>query len=138
MKNKIQAAGVGITHKGSVLLAKRIEKYKGKPVSYPGYWSIFTGTVDDGESLIDCAARELMEESQIKLDPKTFTFIKTISREDTDLSVFFVESDELLVPILNEESTGYGWFSINSLDSFTEKLDDEILNSIKTWHSKCK
>lgn len=138
MKNKTQAAGVGITYRESVLLAKRIEEYRGKPVPYPGYWSIFTGTVDNGESLVNCAARELMEESQIKLDPKTFTFIKTISREDTDLSVFFVESEELLTPILNEESTAYGWFSINNLDSFSEKLDEEILNSIKTWHKMCK
>ena len=133
-----KAAGVGITHKDNVLLAKRIKFHQGKPVAFGGYWSIFSGAVELNEKPNECAARELWEEAQIKVDPIDLNFIHTIKRKNVDLDVFFIESKELIFPTLNDEHTEYGWFVIEDLKSFPYKLDKEIRLSIKKWHKMCK
>jgi 8-oxo-dGTP pyrophosphatase MutT (NUDIX family) len=133
-----KAAGVGITHDGNILLAKRIKYYEGQKVSFGGYWSIFSGSIEGSEKPRDCAARELWEEAQIKVDAKDLNFVNTIKRKDLDLDVFFIESNDMIFPTLNEEHTEFGWFVIEDLKSFPYKLDKEILYSINYWHSKCK
>lgn len=133
-----KAAGVGITHNGNVLLAKRIKYYKGQKVSFGGYWSIFSGSIEGSEKSSECAARELWEEAQIKVDSKDLNFVNTIKRKDLDLDVFFIEFNDMVFPTLNEEHTEFGWFVIEDLKSFPYKLDKEIFYSINYWHSKCK
>jgi hypothetical protein len=44
------------------------------------------------------------------------------------------ELSEMVNPELNEEHTQYGWFSIDSLDNFHEKIDDNLVNAIKTYN----
>ena len=55
------ASGVAVLHKNCVLLAKRCDKchITGGPIPFAGYWSIFAGTVDPGETPKECAGREL-------------------------------------------------------------------------------
>jgi 8-oxo-dGTP pyrophosphatase MutT (NUDIX family) len=133
-----KAAGVGITHNDNVLLAKRTKYYEGQKVSFGGYWSIFSGSIEGSEKPSECAARELWEEAQIKVDAKDLNFVNTIKRKDLDLDVFFIESNDMVFPTLNEEHTEFGWFVIDDLKSFPYKLDKEMLYSIHYWHSKCK
>ena len=48
------------------------------------------------------------------------------------------DSNILLYPKLNEEHTQYGWFKIDTLDSFHELIDKDIVSAIKKWHGICK
>ena len=83
------ASGVAVLYQNSILLAKRIEQWNGIPVPYGGYWSIFGGTIEDGENAMMCAARELEEEAQIKISTKDLKFIKKIIGEDVEF-VFYI------------------------------------------------
>ena len=40
----------------------------------------------------------------------------------------------MLYPKLNPEHTAYGWFKIDTLDSFSEKIDPKVVKSV----IKCK
>ena len=122
-----KASGVALVHKGLVLLAKRIE---GPGHILGGYWSVFAGAVDENESLISCAVRELWEEGRIKLHASQLKFIKVISSPLVDFSFHVAEVDSLVTPTLNWEHTECGWFNINKLTSFPEKIDPSIIDCL--------
>jgi 8-oxo-dGTP pyrophosphatase MutT (NUDIX family) len=81
------------------------------------HWTIVSGTVDPGESFIEAATRELIEEfgiseiiKMIDLDYK-----KSLIRDDIELiiSYFAVEVKNIDVKItLDFESIGYNWCTI--------------------------
>ena len=47
----------------------------------------------------------------------------------------YSEVSEMVTPILDEEHTEYGWFNINSLGNFPEKIDPKIIECIKLYHN---
>jgi len=118
-------AGIVVFNGNNVLLAKRIEFYKGDVVSYGGYWSMFGGLVEEGESLEDAAERELFEEAELTIE-NPLVFIGELG----DLTLFATEYDELVNPNLNFEHTEYGWFDVDLLNSFPYKIDEKFVNLI--------
>jgi|LULG01.1.fsa_nt_gb 8-oxo-dGTP pyrophosphatase MutT (NUDIX family) len=132
------ASGVAVLYQNSILLAKRVERWNGILVPYGGYWSIFGGTIEDGENAMMCAVRELEEESQIKISTKDLKFIKKIIDEDVEFVFYITELTEFISPILNEEHTEYGWFKIDSLRDFPYKLDPKIKECVLSYKKMCK
>ena len=124
------AAGVAVLFQNSILLAKRVESWNGKPVPYGGYWSIFGGTIEEGENPMMCAVRELEEESEIKISITDLKFIKKIIDHDVEFVFYVTEVSSLINPVLNEEHTEFGWFSIDALSSFQEDIDPKIIECI--------
>lgn len=118
-------AGVAVMSNNNILLARRIEFYKGNPIPYGGYWSVFSGTIEEEESAEDAAERELFEEAKITIE-NPLVLIDTID----DFSLFVTEFDEIIYPELNFEHTEYGWFKINMLKSFPYQIDDKIVDLI--------
>lgn len=118
-------AGVAVFCGDNILLAKRIYFYKGDPVPFGGYWSIFAGLVEPKEKLVDAAERELFEETGITIENPLSRIGKV-----NDLSVFATEISELKNPDLNFEHTESGWFDISILKSFPYKIDNKIVNLI--------
>ena len=130
-----QAAGVAVVHGSSILLAKRIEVcpvFK-KPITFGGYWSIFLGAMDENESPSICACRELKEETQIDISVSEIQFICSYKNPHGLLHLYCHRSDELIVPKLNFEHTQFGWFDLNTLDSFTEKIDLDLMKVISNF-----
>ena len=127
-----KAAGVAIIYEDMVLLAKRADLWEGQPFPFAGYWSIFGGAIESGETPIECAVREAWEEARIKINPTKVNFFKMLHNENCDFSVHSAIIESLEIPQLNEEHTEYGWFKINCLDSFTEKIDLNIIECIKS------
>lgn len=121
------AAGVAVLFQNSILLAKRVESWNGKPVPYGGYWSIFGGTIEEGENPMMCAVRELEEESQIKISITDLKFIKKIIDHDVEFVFYVTEVPSLINPVLNEEHSEFGWFSIDTLNNFQEDIDPKIV-----------
>jgi len=128
-----ESSGVALIFNGNILLAKRTEKWEGKPIPYGGYWSIFGGRIEKGETPKLCAARELEEESKIKCNPDDLIFIKSFIENGNRFYFHILEVNELLLPTLNEEHTASGWYLIDSLNSFTEKIDEKIIQCVEIY-----
>ena len=133
-----KAAGTIVFYKGSILLAKRQLTYKGKPVDFGGYWSIFTGGSDEGEDSIDTACRELDEETRIKVSPCSLDYVDTVYNKSCELCIFAYESPKLVAPILDFEHTEYGWFRLSSLSGFPDLIDNKVLSVILSYSKKRK
>jgi len=120
-----------------ILLGKRVEVYNGEPVPFGGYWSIFGGEVEKGEAPFAAAMRELMEETQIEA-PYPPTFLTTFHDEEheVEFTVYLLEIPAMVIPVLNNEHTKYGWFKLDSLSTFSEKIDPKIIAAIKTYETK--
>lgn len=102
------SASVFLHRDGEILILKRAGGYAG------GGWFIPGGHVEFGESPLEAAVRETMEEAGIALDPLTLRLV--------GVTTFFPEPDVqhhgiiYLAPcppdaecILNEEHTGFRW-----------------------------
>ena len=96
--NKNQYVGTAVFCGNSILLAKRIETYKGEPVAFGGYWSI--GCVEEGEDPIEAAHRELYEETKLSPRNSKIRFFRSFSGDDYDFSFHTLELDELISPQL--------------------------------------
>ena len=127
------ASAIVVLYKNNVLLARRSETcfITGKPSVYGGYWSIFGGTIDEGESPKECAVRELEEEAGILVDIKKVKFLKKIPEKKIDFFIHYCNIDNMPSVELNEEHTEYGFFSIDSLSSFPHLIDDKIVKAIQ-------
>ena len=130
-----QASGVIITHKDYVLLAKRADLWEGEPFPFAGYWSIFGGAIEKGETKVDCAVREAMEEARITLKKSKVKFIKTLKSDSCDFHIHATEVESLVTLILNEEHTDHSWIHVDDLDSLIDevKIDISIINIIKYY-----
>ena len=73
-----RCAGTTIVVGEEILLAKRCEFWRGKPAPLPGFWSIFAGAVESGESTMNCAIRELREESCIDIEIHQLQYINDL------------------------------------------------------------
>jgi 8-oxo-dGTP diphosphatase len=127
------ASGIGIIYKDLILLARRVELWEGKPIPLGGYWSIFAGSIDEGESLQECAIRELYEESKIKVSHNQLIDGGIITNSKLRFKIFFAELDYQPSPVLNEEHTEYGWFDINTLDQFPYDIQKDLINCVKSY-----
>lgn len=134
--NKPFVSGVAILKGSSILLAKRIEvcPINKTKIPYAGYWSVFTGSSEPNESPRQCAVREVFEETKIKIKTKDLAPVHVFQQEYRLFHLFCYRTHELITPSLNFEHTEYGWFDINSLSGFTEKIDHNLIEVIK---NKC-
>lgn len=126
-------AGVAILCGKSILLCKRIKKCpkSGKPIKFPGYWSIFAGSPDKNESPSECVLRELKEESKINLLPKDISRAFSLDNPNYIFHVFIHRSKNLVIPKLNFEHTTYGWFDLSTISCFPETIDHKLMQKIK-------
>ena len=126
---EVKYAGVMVYCKNAILLAKRIEKcpITNKTTDFPGYWSIFCGSIEKGESPIECAQRELFEETKINVEINDLQYMK----DSGELSIYKYELDSLVLPELNFEHTESGWFMMDSINILPEPIDKKIINLIE-------
>lgn len=129
------AAGVLLFYGELVLLCKRCLEYEGNPVPYGGYWSPFTGSLEKGESPLVAAARELHEESGLKVCSWDLKYIKEIQRPDNSLVLYAHELKKHFVPSLDAEHSEYGYFKIRDLKMHPKPLDIEIKQAIDFYNT---
>jgi len=128
-----KSSGVAIVFGNSILLAKRIPEWNGKPISYGGYWSIFGGGLEENETLPQCASRELKEEADIDSNPNDLIFIKSFIENGNHFHFYILEVLECVYPTLNEEHTEFGWFKISYLENFPSPIDSKIIDCISIY-----
>lgn len=125
-----KAAGIGLTYGNSILLGKRIYKWKNKPVEFGGYWSIFGGAIEPGETEAECAIRELYEETGVKIDNHQLIPSKTIEHDRSTFTIFFARTHSMPKVFLNEEHLESGWFNLDVIESFPYLIDNLVLDCI--------
>jgi ADP-ribose pyrophosphatase YjhB (NUDIX family) len=128
-----KSSGVAIIFGGSILLAKRVPSWKGAPIPYGGYWSIFGGMLEPNETISECSSRELKEEADIDSNPDDLIFIKSFIEDGNEFYFHILEVFEHLFPKLNEEHTEYGWFRIDTLEYSPSPMDKKIIECINIY-----
>ena len=129
------ASGVVLLYGDLALLSKRIRVYKGNPTSYPGYWAPFAGAIEEGESPMLAGARELWEESALKVDPLHLVYITEIATEGVSFTLYSYELGSLYSPILNFEHTEYGYFKIDHLHTSPTPICPLVVEAIQDFNS---
>ena len=118
---------------GSFLLTKR---HMGKDV-YPGFWEASAGgSAIQGESPLECAKRELLEETGITAD--SFDLINKTFRDRSHSLVYsfvtIVDCDKDSVILQEGETTDYRWVDAAGLIAYAES-DTAIKTSVERYKS---
>ena len=97
----LRAAGIMIRSKdGRVLLVKDAEG---------GHWEFPGGTMEEGETEIDTALREVEEEIGLKIKGLEGTVHTRRIKDGVDFTTYVHEVDEEFKPKLSDEHTDYIW-----------------------------
>jgi 8-oxo-dGTP pyrophosphatase MutT (NUDIX family) len=126
--------GIIVRANNKVLLCKR-----NSDGSLPGHWSCPAGSIEDGESTLDGAIREFMEETDLPLlnEPKFCGIIKRTNRDGTKtkgmLYCYLYDVDEEIYPDLDsakdgDEHTECGYFGKDELPSPMTEQFNKLLN----------
>ncbi len=103
-----QASGILYLTDGKALLLMRSEDAE----NFPNTWGFPAGHIEDGESPLEAALRESIEETGFAPDEDDLV---ELSNEGG--FVLFVCRDAHFAPSINSESRGYVWASVDSLPS---------------------
>jgi 8-oxo-dGTP pyrophosphatase MutT (NUDIX family) len=109
---KVQAAGtLFVTPEGRVLLCKRAPSG-----DHHGEWALPGGKVEDGETPLQAAMREALEELAVPAYPGEGRFFsRTQSNDGVDFSTFVCAVPGEFTPTLCPEHTAFGWFPLDDL-----------------------
>jgi len=129
------ASSVAVFYQNSVLLGKRIEHHEGKPIPLGGYWSVFGGMIEEGESLKEAACRELQEETTILLEPSVLCPLTVLHNHGVSYNIYAYHACSLVLPVLNFEHTEYGWFKAEDLTSFPYLIDESLVEALHSYIS---
>ena len=90
-------------------------------------WGPPKGTMDDDESVEDCAIREVKEETGLDVEPKNFTDFVSIKNRAT---YYYMEMSQCPVKVQDHipgnDANGIGWINIDCLDKLIKNGDVNI------------
>ncbi len=114
-----------VSKDGKCILEKRPDSCH----SYPGHWSLVAGKIEPGESPVDAARREILEETSIKVGEPLGTMDPLYVREGKVLFKvypFHFDAGDQEVK-LNEENETYVWASIEDAKGMKTVTDTELV-----------
>lgn len=125
-----ETASSAIVVGGRVLLLKRPAACR----SFPGKWSLVAGKVEPGETPVQAARREVLEETGIEVGDPDATGDPIHVREGSVLwkvhpFLFVMDSAN---PVLNEENEAFEWVPIEDLPSRDTVSDTHLVVSRMT------
>ena len=100
-----------------------------------GFWQPVSGGLEQGESMLECLKREILEETKInnvkRIDKinKTYDFTDNgVKRTD---NVYFIELNSKQDPIISSEHTEFRWCSYNeALDLLKYDNNKDVLKQV--------
>lgn len=108
-------------------------------------WASFGGHIDPKESIVDCALRELHEETGLRLPPEALTPIGFLSEYDRVLNVFpnghemqslalvfTAVCEDAAVPV-DGEYESFKWFDLSGLPAKMQPFSRNSLELYQTW-----
>jgi NDP-sugar pyrophosphorylase family protein len=121
--NETQGQGVSailINQKGQVLLQQRDDN---PAIRYPSHWSLFGGTIEDGESPETAVAREVKEE--IDFDMRNFGLFREFVQNNKQEFAFAGELSATLDQLTLSEGQGMNLFYPSQLKDLQIRPDDK-------------
>ncbi|MGB9852631.1 MAG: NUDIX hydrolase [Candidatus Kapaibacteriota bacterium] len=122
-------------------------KRSSKNPIYPGIWQAITGTIENDETAIECAIREIKEETgltpkQIWTIPYVGVFFDPYKNAINAVPVFGALVDFVEQIKISSEHEGYGWFDLSEFISIvplpSHKLGAEYFWEYILRHSEQK
>lgn len=83
--------------------------------SYKGKWATVAGKMEEGETELETAKRELYEETQINPNKVDFFYYSSKIFMGKKFTLFIGNCKEEFKCVLNKENEDYGWFDIDNL-----------------------
>ena len=108
-----------INRHGQVLLQQRDDN---PAIRYPGYWSLFGGTIEDGESPAEAVAREVHEEIDFEL--RNFGLFREFVQNNKREFAFAGELTARLDELTLREGQGMNFFYPSQLRGLQIRPDD--------------
>ncbi len=106
MEEPREASVVVIMNKdGRVLILKRTED----SYTFPNYWSFPGGGAEEEEDPFDCGAREVFEETNLKVDPEDMSFIYCTMEGGKRISYFITNKFSGDIILDTNENTLHRW-----------------------------
>lgn len=105
-----------------ILVAKRSDKVRNS-----GKWNFLGGRVNDKETTVKAAARELQEEVGIKVNPYSLFLFKTLNTEKSTIFGYIALTKTESRVKLNKESTKYKYVSMDDLRKLNLHLPTKLL-----------
>lgn len=119
---KLAVAAV-IVHDGSILLGKR-----GPGTRSPGKWSFPAGFVERGEQVEAATAREVLEETGLRISPGRLVGLFSEQGETVVLAVYEAElEDPEASPVAADDLEELGWFQLDALPALAFERDYRII-----------
>lgn len=100
-----KVCAVVIINNGKVLLIRRDFNK-----SFGGRWEVPGGKVEQGESSLEAAIREVKEETGIKLNKVNEFKQYTGSETGSEITAFYVQTSDTNIKLNKGEHIEYGWF----------------------------
>ncbi|MBE7733784.1 NUDIX hydrolase [Devosia faecipullorum] len=122
MTDQANAASVGIVKHGKILLIKRAL------APYQNLWTFPGGRMDDGETIEQCAIREVQEELGLLVRNPRHVMTQSLGRDGTYRLAVFTTTDYSGTIRPSEEIADYKWADPGMLLALrtTSRLDDVI------------
>lgn len=134
--NYRESAGVLLFWRELVLLCKRAtEDVAGNIPAYPGYWAPFAGAIEEGESPLCAARRELDEESGLSLPLDRLRYINPIHGAHSIFHLYAAELEAYFNPALDSEHSEYGYFKISDINFSPDPVSSEVITAIQRYQS---
>ena len=116
------AASVALVRDGKVLLIKRAF------APYQHLWTLPGGRIEPGETIEQCAMREIMEEIGVTIRNPRPVMVQSLGREGTFRLAVFVTTDFTGKITPSDEIADHKWVDPSALISFrtTSRLDDVL------------
>ncbi len=93
--------------------------------SFPSHWSLVAGKIEDGETPVQAARREILEETSLEVGEPLGEMEPLYCREGNTLfkvyPFHFDAGDK--EPIINDENDGYVWASVEDAESLNTVTD---------------